>query len=65
MGLEGVPEPGDVLNVVENENRAREVADYRSATRARTRDGGARARALARSDDGEVQGFDGEGTADR
>jgi translation initiation factor IF-2 len=29
MGLEGVPEPGDVLNVVENENRAREVADYR------------------------------------
>jgi translation initiation factor IF-2 len=30
MGLEGVPEPGDVLNVVENENRAREVADYRA-----------------------------------
>ncbi|NWG53993.1 MAG: translation initiation factor IF-2, partial [Hydrogenophilaceae bacterium] len=29
MGLEGVPDPGDVLNVVENENRAREVADYR------------------------------------
>jgi translation initiation factor IF-2 len=29
MGLEGVPEPGDTLNVVENENRAREVADYR------------------------------------
>jgi translation initiation factor IF-2 len=29
MGLEGVPEPGDVLNVVENENRAREVATYR------------------------------------
>ncbi|QGZ97095.1 translation initiation factor IF-2 [Terricaulis silvestris] len=30
MGLEGVPEPGNVLNVVENENRAREVADYRA-----------------------------------
>jgi translation initiation factor IF-2 len=30
MGLEGVPEPGDTLNVVENENRAREVADYRA-----------------------------------
>jgi translation initiation factor IF-2 len=30
MGLEGVPEPGDALNVVENENRAREVADYRA-----------------------------------
>jgi len=29
MGLEGVPDPGDVLNVVENENRAREIADYR------------------------------------
>jgi translation initiation factor IF-2 len=29
MGLEGVPEPGDTLNVVENENRAREVATYR------------------------------------
>ncbi len=33
MGLEGVPDPGDVLNVVENENRAREVADYRQRTR--------------------------------
>jgi translation initiation factor IF-2 len=30
MGLEGVPEPGDALNVVENENRAREVAAYRA-----------------------------------
>jgi translation initiation factor IF-2 len=30
MGLEGVPEPGDSLNVVENENRAREVANYRA-----------------------------------
>jgi translation initiation factor IF-2 len=30
MGLEGVPEPGDVLNVVDNENRAREVASYRA-----------------------------------
>jgi translation initiation factor IF-2 len=29
MGLEGVPEPGDTLNVVENETRAREVSDYR------------------------------------
>ncbi|MBL8549947.1 MAG: translation initiation factor IF-2 [Hyphomonadaceae bacterium] len=30
MGLEGVPDPGDILHVVENENRAREVADYRA-----------------------------------
>jgi len=29
MGLEGVPDPGDVLQVVDSENRAREVADYR------------------------------------
>ncbi len=36
MGLENVPDPGDVLNVVENETRAREVADYRQrAKRAR------------------------------
>jgi translation initiation factor IF-2 len=33
MGLEGVPDPGDVLNVVENETRAREVADYRQRAR--------------------------------
>jgi translation initiation factor IF-2 len=33
MGLEGVPDPGDVLNVVENEMRAREVADYRQRSR--------------------------------
>ncbi|HYD87364.1 MAG TPA: translation initiation factor IF-2 [Vitreimonas sp.] len=33
MGLEGVPDPGDVLNVVENENRAREVANYRARTK--------------------------------
>jgi len=33
MGLEGVPEPGDALNVVENENRAREVANYRARTK--------------------------------
>jgi len=43
MGLEGVPEPGDVLNVVENENRAREVADYRArAKKQRTTGGGSR-----------------------
>jgi translation initiation factor IF-2 len=35
MGLEGVPEPGDNLNVVENENRAREVADYRQRAKKR------------------------------
>jgi translation initiation factor IF-2 len=40
MGLEGVPEPGDNLNVVENENRAREVADYRARTKQRQRAGG-------------------------
>jgi translation initiation factor IF-2 len=43
MGLEGVPEPGDVLNVVENENRAREVADYRArAKKQRAAGGGSR-----------------------
>jgi len=43
MGLEGVPEPGDVLNVVENENRAREVADYRArAKKQRNAVGGSR-----------------------
>ncbi|HVK79330.1 MAG TPA: translation initiation factor IF-2, partial [Verrucomicrobiae bacterium] len=40
MGLEGVPEPGDNLNVVENENRAREVANYRARTKQRQRSGG-------------------------
>ncbi len=40
MGLEGVPEPGDVLNAVENEPRAREVADYRArAKKLRTTSG--------------------------
>jgi translation initiation factor IF-2 len=29
LGLDGVPEPGDVMVVVENEARAREVTDYR------------------------------------
>jgi translation initiation factor IF-2 len=29
LGLDGVPEPGDVVVVVENEARAREVTDYR------------------------------------
>jgi len=43
MGLEGGPEPGDVLNVVENENRAREVANYRArAKKLRTTGGGTR-----------------------
>ncbi len=41
MGLEGVPEPGDVLNVVENENRAREVADYRARAKKQKSAGGA------------------------
>jgi translation initiation factor IF-2 len=35
MGLEGVPEPGDTLNVVENETRAREVAAYRLRSKKR------------------------------
>lgn len=40
MGLEGVPEPGDVLNAVENEPRAREVANYRArAKKMRTTSG--------------------------
>jgi translation initiation factor IF-2 len=29
LGLSGTPEAGDVLNVVDNEGRAREIADYR------------------------------------
>ena len=29
LGLDSVPEPGDSLSVVENEGRAREIADYR------------------------------------
>jgi translation initiation factor IF-2 len=42
MGLEGVPEPGDVLNVVENENRAREVANYRARAKKQKSNGGSR-----------------------
>ncbi len=42
MGLEGVPEPGDVLNVVENENRAREVANYRARAKKQKVAGGSR-----------------------
>jgi translation initiation factor IF-2 len=41
MGLEGVPEPGDALNVVENENRAREVANYRARAKKLKSTGGA------------------------
>ncbi|MBL8544429.1 MAG: translation initiation factor IF-2 [Hyphomonadaceae bacterium] len=41
MGLEGVPDPGDTLNVVENENRAREVADYRARAKKQKTTGGA------------------------
>jgi translation initiation factor IF-2 len=33
MGLEGAPDPGDMLHVVESENRAREVAEYRQRQR--------------------------------
>jgi translation initiation factor IF-2 len=40
MGLEGVPEPGDTLNVVENENRAREVANYRARAKKQRSTGG-------------------------
>ncbi|MHA6287819.1 translation initiation factor IF-2 [Maricaulis sp. CAU 1757] len=29
LGLDGAPEPGEVFAVVENESRAREIADYR------------------------------------
>lgn len=40
MGLEGVPEPGDALNVVDNENRAREVANYRARAKKQKAAGG-------------------------
>jgi translation initiation factor IF-2 len=33
LGLQGTPEAGDVLNVVDNESRAREVSDYRQRLR--------------------------------
>ncbi|MBI3439168.1 MAG: translation initiation factor IF-2, partial [Proteobacteria bacterium] len=33
MGLDSVPEPGDLVQVVENEMRAREVVDYRQRKR--------------------------------
>ncbi|MBI1251957.1 MAG: translation initiation factor IF-2 [Alphaproteobacteria bacterium] len=33
MGLEGVPEPGGVVQAVESENRAREIAEYRQRVR--------------------------------
>lgn len=33
LGLQGTPDAGDVLNVVENEAKAREIADYRAAKR--------------------------------
>ena len=37
LGLEGVPDPGDALTVVENEARARELADYRQRARKQRR----------------------------
>ena len=33
LGLDGVPEPGDVLAVVESEKRAREITEYRQRKR--------------------------------
>jgi translation initiation factor IF-2 len=33
LGLNGTPEAGDVLNVVETEAQAREIADYRQAAK--------------------------------
>jgi len=33
MGLEGVPDPGDTLRVVESETRAREIVEYRQRQR--------------------------------
>lgn len=33
MGLDNVPEPGDLVQVVENEMRAREIVDYRTRKR--------------------------------
>ena len=33
LGLDGVPEPGDLLAVVENEKRAREITEYRQRKR--------------------------------
>src|SRR3546814_4901832 len=37
LGLSGVPQAGDTLTVVENEARAREVADYRQEQISRKR----------------------------
>ena len=35
LGLNGTPEAGDVLNVVETEAQAREIAEYRARVRRR------------------------------
>src|SRR5690625_3092719 len=44
LGLQGTPEAGDALNVVESEGRAREIADYRArVTREKLAVTGARA----------------------
>ncbi len=44
MGFEGVPDPGDVMQVVETENRAREIVDYRLRKRRDRATAGAGAR---------------------
>jgi translation initiation factor IF-2 len=44
MGLEGVPDPGDTVNVAESENRAREVVDYRQRARRQRVGGGSQVR---------------------
>ncbi len=44
MGLEGVPEPGDTLQVVDSETRAREVTSYRQSLRREKHASGAGAR---------------------
>ncbi len=58
LGLQGTPEAGDVLQVVEDEAKAREIADYRHR-KARDSQAAAGARAtletmLERAQDGEV-----------
>ena len=44
LGLDGTPEAGDVLNVVDDEAQAREIADYRERLDARQARGGGLAR---------------------
>jgi translation initiation factor IF-2 len=56
LGLNGTPEAGDVLNVVETEAQAREIAEYRQRTGRQGPRAAAGAARHARTASGEGQG---------